>query len=53
MLKKHVITWIWVKGHIGHIENERCDKIARKSAQHPLFKDEFYENILYNKSMEK
>lgn len=27
--KKHDIEWIWIKGHNGHIENERCDKIAR------------------------
>lgn len=27
-LKNHNITLVWVKGHNGHIENERCDKIA-------------------------
>lgn len=25
----HNIKWKWVKGHAGHDENERCDKIAR------------------------
>lgn len=43
LIKIHDITWIWVKAHIGHIENEICDKIARKSAQHPCFQDIFYE----------
>jgi ribonuclease HI len=26
---KHEIRWIWVKGHNGHPENERCDALAR------------------------
>ena len=25
----HSIQWIWIKGHAGHIENERCDELAR------------------------
>jgi len=25
----HTIEWRWVKGHSGHIENERVDKLAR------------------------
>jgi len=28
----HEITWIWVKGHAGHPENERCDKLATAAA---------------------
>ena len=28
--KPHDIKWIWIKGHNGHIENERCDEIARE-----------------------
>ncbi len=27
--KKHQIDWVWVKGHDGHPENERCDELAR------------------------
>ena len=27
---KHRIEWIWVKGHAGHTENERCDELARQ-----------------------
>ena len=26
--KPHKITWKWVRGHRGHIENERCDRLA-------------------------
>ena len=25
---KHRITFVWVKGHAGHAENERCDQLA-------------------------
>jgi len=25
----HEIEWVWIKGHSGYIENERCDKLAR------------------------
>lgn len=29
LAKKHQIDWTWVKGHAGHVENERCDELAR------------------------
>jgi ribonuclease HI len=25
----HTIQWVWVRGHDGHAENERCDALAR------------------------
>jgi ribonuclease HI len=25
----HDIEWLWIKGHNGHSENERCDELAR------------------------
>ena len=31
VVKKHNIKWKWVKGHTGHIENERCDVLAREA----------------------
>lgn len=30
--EQHVIRWVWVKGHAGHKENERCDELARMEA---------------------
>ncbi|MBI3874360.1 MAG: ribonuclease HI, partial [Arcobacter sp.] len=31
--KKHKVFAIWVKGHAGHIENERCDVLAKNEAE--------------------
>jgi ribonuclease HI len=31
--KEHKIIAIWVKGHAGHEQNERCDILARNEAQ--------------------
>lgn len=28
LLKIHDVNLVWVKGHAGHPENERCDKLA-------------------------
>ena len=28
LAEKHTITYVWVKGHAGHPENERCDQLA-------------------------
>ena len=27
--KPHQVEWFWVKGHSGHVENERADALAR------------------------
>ena len=28
LLERHPVTFVWVKGHAGHPENERCDRLA-------------------------
>jgi ribonuclease HI len=28
--KPHSIEWHWVKGHAGHVENERADVLANR-----------------------
>jgi ribonuclease HI len=33
LIDQHVVKFEWVKGHTGHKENERCDKIAVKAAK--------------------
>jgi ribonuclease HI len=30
-MKPHQIRWQWVRGHAGHAENERVDKLARNA----------------------
>ena len=31
--KIHKVNAIWVRGHDGHEENERCDQLARREAE--------------------
>jgi ribonuclease HI len=33
LLEQHKITVQWVKGHAGHPENERCDRLAVAAAE--------------------
>ncbi len=35
LLERHKVNFVWVKGHAGHPENERCDRLAV----------EFYNNL--------
>lgn len=32
VVQKHDVSWCWVKGHNGHTENERCDRLANAAA---------------------
>lgn len=42
--EKHNPKYIWVKGHAGHPENERCDALAVNAADYgDLIPDEGYE----------
>lgn len=36
----HNVKWEWIKGHSGHVENERCDRLAESAinAQHNILK---------------
>ena len=44
IFKKHNVRFFWIKGHAGHPENERCDKLAVEAATSAhLLKDEGYE----------
>ncbi|KFZ37266.1 ribonuclease H [Shewanella mangrovi] len=42
--QQHQIDWQWVKGHAGHLENERCDELARTAAENkPTLEDSGYQ----------
>ncbi len=42
--KKFKLSFVWVKGHAGNIENERCDELAVEAAKGPnLLVDEGFE----------
>jgi len=32
-IKRHEISWHWVKGHAGHSENELADELARRGME--------------------
>ncbi len=43
--KKYKPKFVWIKGHAGHPENERCDQLAVAAAEgDELMVDEEYEN---------
>jgi len=43
--KKYKPKFVWIKGHAGHPENERCDELAVAAAEgYKLLVDEEYEN---------
>lgn len=41
-IQPHQLNWHWVKGHAGHIENERCDLLAKQGAEKPSLEDKGY-----------
>lgn len=44
LLEEHDVELIWVRGHAGHPENERCDQLAVQAAQgRHLLTDHGYE----------
>ena len=44
LCETHTVHFHWVKGHNGHVENERCDRLANTAAMTAaLLTDEIYE----------
>lgn len=35
LTEKHRVEFRWLRGHDGHLENERCDQLAVQAAQQP------------------
>ncbi|MBD2104334.1 ribonuclease HI [Leptolyngbya sp. FACHB-261] len=45
LCEQHEVTFEWVRGHAGNVENERCDQLAVRAAQQEdLPPDIVYEN---------
>ena len=43
----HDVKFKWVRGHTGHLENERCDQLAVKAAERKNLKiDTVFENSM-------
>ncbi len=36
LVKKHEVSWEWVKGHSKHPQNERCDKIVKNQIKEKI-----------------
>lgn len=39
-MEQHKVNFVWVKGHDGHPENERCDKLATTAADGEMLLDD-------------
>ncbi len=51
LFRRQKVIFVWLKGHAGHIENERCDRLAVAASQKPGLKPDpwpgrFAENSL-------
>lgn len=36
LAKRHDVSWHWVRGHAGHVENERADALANQGLEQAL-----------------
>lgn len=39
-LERHEVRFVWVKGHDGHPENERCDALATGAAKNDILEED-------------
>jgi len=42
---KNNISLQWVEAHAGILENEKCDLLAKKAAENPLYHDDEFEKL--------
>ena len=40
VFRRHTVRFVWVKGHDGNTENERCDRLAVAAANQPDLPDD-------------
>ena len=43
LYRRHRVRFQWIRGHSGHPENERCDRLAVAAAASPVFDDTGYD----------
>ena len=49
VFRKHIVSFVWVKGHSNNKENDRCDVLAVQAAEsNTLLIDKWYENNVAN-----
>ena len=50
--RKHKVSFNWVKGHAGQVENEKCDTLAVEASENEqLMIDHGYENAINSNSL--
>ena len=50
--RKHKVSFNWVKGHAGQVENEKCDTLAVEASEsEQLMIDHGYENAINSNSL--
>jgi ribonuclease HI len=49
-VEKRNVKFVWVKGHAGHPQNERCDVLAKDAAMNQNEADIYYERMLSDKN---
>lgn len=45
-MQPHQVTFTWVRGHVGHPENERCDTLATTAADGEGLLDDIVQEVL-------
>ena len=40
LCERHRVRFVWVRGHAGHAENERCDRLATGAAAGPRLRED-------------
>ena len=46
LLEVHKVSFVWVKGHAGHPENERCDHLAVTGSQEAKKLGECFDKVV-------
>lgn len=44
-MEPHRVSYIWVRGHAGHPENERCDQLATAAADGDMLQEDFSDPV--------